>query len=270
MFDSVLGGFLNEIKNLFSSMRPACWGAKAYDKARLEWARNKCEEWANNIRYNSSKIADIDAMQYNIMQHVVGMRRDMGVLSNACSKENCQKNIDMFLNMYNAIVQIYETTTASGFYNHERWGRLDFQYAKPYRVKDQYTESDIDIIVGGTTGGGSTGGNNGGGGTNPNDPVYTGGGSTDNLTYRVVNVNGCGNIRKYNNGATTDMNGNPINLADCNQSSLNGNANFTDWGGSVDWGNGSISVNSGKPDYTPFLIGGGLIAVFLIFNNKKK
>ncbi|MGX9985473.1 hypothetical protein [Soonwooa purpurea] len=41
------------------------------------------------------------------------------------------------------------------------------------------------------------------------------------------------------------------------------------WGGFFDWGNGSVSVNGGQKDNTLIYIGAGLIALLIIFKNKK-
>lgn len=271
--DELLGGALNLLKGLFASIRPSCWGGKAYDKARLEWAQWQVNDWVGKIRANYNDVKYISNLQLEVSQHINGMRKDIErTLKNACSIENAHKNIEMFHIPYNIVQAMYNTVYIDGYYDHGNHGRIWFKYDNPTSLKPQYQDQDVRDTV--LTGGGTSTGNNPTNtntNTNTNNPSNNGTNQTTSSNYTVIDMP-CGKVRVYRDGSVTDNSGNYINVEDCKNGIMsNSNSNFaSNWGATIDWGNGSVSVNGGKRDNTIiYMIGAGIIA-FLLLNKKKK
>jgi len=261
---ALFSGALETIMKIFGSLNPGCWGAQAYPKTKIETQINFIKGFYSQIVADPNNLNAASSLLYSCNYQEALINYDLGRLVNTCSKENAKKCLEIWLSMRASLLPLYEyyqvQKTESG---------LTFMTQIPTGVKVDAptlpTEPPIFTGGGTTTGGGST--SNGGSSSNTGTDTNAG------ATYRTVTLPGCGSVRVYNNGTATDLNGNIIDIRDCAKGGTpiggNGSASLTDWGGVIDWGDGSISLNSGKTDYTPFLIGGGLLAAFFMFNKKK-
>ena len=132
---------LDKVKGIFGSLRPACWGAMAYDKARLEWANSQLQAWQNQVDADWKNMNLLTSISKEIFYHVFGMWRDMNVLSNACSRENCQKNIDMFVDYHSSLNTYADANKTNYTFQHPKWGAItDGFYFVYTRVKPEYID----------------------------------------------------------------------------------------------------------------------------------
>lgn len=270
IFDDIKG-FIDVVKGIFGSLNPGCWGAKAYGKGDVETQVNVIYGFYNQIASNPNNLSPASSLFYlaNFQEKV--LTYDLTKLVNTCSKENASKLLQIYRELRAFLMTVYDYYEVP-----KSEAGHSFITQIPTRLKPDAPPIPATVPQGNTNTGGSNTpqGNTQTGGTTTNG---SGNGSstpiTDSPYYRTVTTKNCGNVRIDINGQVTDMQGNLLDFAACqnSQSPTNGTASNVDWNGTIDWGTGGISVGSGSGvNNNMLLMMGGLVGLFFLMNKKKK
>lgn len=278
----------DKVQVLLGSLRPACWGAKAYSKNDVQKQVDTIASFYNQIKLDVNNITAASSCLYLNNYIEARLNYDIPRLVNDCSKENAKKLLEIHQNVRTFLLDVYDYYSV----NKSEAG-FNFSTQIPTKVKQFAPNVPIDIETVMTGGGTSTNNPGNNSNNNPsnnsnnnpsnssnNNPYNNtsnnqtnnpnGQGSTNqsqiDSTYKVITMP-CGTVRVYRDGSIKDLAGNHLDLEECKKGSAS--QFVSDFSGGIDWGTGGVQWGQ-KKDNTLIYIIGSLIGGYLILNKKKK
>lgn len=252
-----------KVQALLGSLRPACWGAKAYSKNDVQKQVDTIASFYNQIKLDVYNLTAASSCLYLNNYIEARLNYDIPRLVNECSKENAKKLLEIHQNVRTFLLDVYDYYSV----NKSEAG-FNFSTQIPTKVKENAPNVPLEIetvITGGT----STNNPSNNSSNNPNNNPINQGSNTISpvvLNYKEITMP-CGKVRVYKDGSVKDLYGNPVDLEKCKNGS--GSQFVSDFSGGIDWGTGGVQWGQ-KKDNTLIYILGSLIGGYLILNKKKK